>query len=453
MRKRDTSIQMKEIHEVSTFDFLLQTRQIYKNPLPFHRENFQKFGNTFKITPKPGLTIHFSCNENIVKHILQKNQKNFEKSKLQTEDLGKYIGHGLLTENGEKWRANRKLIQPAFYKKSLMTLMGTMKETIDKELAQIQTNQEVDVYPIFNNLAFKVVARSLFDLPDLDEEIGRLQYITEEAQKMLIKELRIPWMKWYFDREWLAGSNSVPFHIKLVDEAREILQKIIDNRRQSKEYHEDLLHMLLNSTYEDGSKMDDDQLIDEILVLFIAGHETTANALSFAVQLLAQNPSAQKTAREELLKNEGDTIYEQLVNLPYIKQCVEETLRLYPPAYVTDRVALENDHCDGIDMPEGSTWLISFYELHRRADLWQDPEKFDPERFNELNARKHKDFYFPFGAGPRMCIGNNFAVYEMVIVIASLLERFEILPTQEQIEIHPLITLKPKNAIVEFRKI
>ncbi|MGB5982738.1 MAG: cytochrome P450 [Nonlabens sp.] len=444
---------MKKIHEVSTIDFLLQTRQIYKNPLPFHRENFKKHGNTFKITPKPGLTIHFSCDEEIVKYILQKNQKNFEKSKLQTEDLGKYIGHGLLTENGDQWRANRKLIQPAFYKKSLATLLDTMKTTIDQELKEIPLGSEFDVYPLFNNLAFKVVARSLFDLPYLDNVISRLQHITEEAQKMLIKELRIPWMKWYFDREWLAGNKSVPFHIKLVDEARAILQNIIDERRRSKENHEDLLNMLLYSTYEDGSKMDDDQLIDEILVLFIAGHETTANALSFAVQLLAQNSSVQEKAREEISKNTGDTTFEQLVNLPYIKQCVEETLRLYPPAYVTDRVALEDDQCHEVEMPAGSTWLISFYELHRRADLWQDPEKFDPDRFNDQNAKKHKDFYFPFGAGSRMCIGNNFAIYEMIMVLASLLKRFEIQPTREDIEIHPLITLKPKNAILKFQRV
>ena len=110
---------MRKIEQIPALRFLSKSRQIYKDPLPFHRENFGKYGNTFKISPKPGLTIHFTCDEKITQHILQKNQKNFNKSTLQTEDLGKYIGHGLLTENGEKWRANRKLIQPAFYKKSI----------------------------------------------------------------------------------------------------------------------------------------------------------------------------------------------------------------------------------------------------------------------------------------------------------------------------------------------
>ncbi|ARN78609.1 cytochrome P450 [Nonlabens spongiae] len=442
---------MSNIPEVSTLDFLLQTREIYKNPLPFHRENFKKLGYTFKITPKPGLKIHFTCDERIVKHMLQKNQRNYEKSPLQTDDLGKYIGHGLLTENGEKWRANRKLIQPAFYKKSLMVLLETMNDTIEKELSRIQPEQELDVFPVFNDLAFKVVAKSLFDLPDIDEAIDKLQHITEEAQKMLIKELRIPWMKWYFDREWLAGKNSVPHHIRMVEEARDILREIIRDRKSSQAQHDDLLNLLLHSTYEDGSKMDEEQLIDEILVLFIAGHETTANALSFAVQLLAHNPETQEKAIAELRGNKGDSIYECLVDLPYLKQCVEETLRLYPPAYVTDRVTLEDDLCEEIELKAGSTWLISFYELHRREDLWREPETFDPERFSPENAKNHRDYYFPFGAGPRMCIGNNFAIYEMVMVLAQLLQRYKIQPVQDEIEIFPLITLKPKNAVVKFQ--
>jgi cytochrome P450 len=442
---------MKEIHEVSTLDFLMKTRQIYKNPLPFHHDNFRKFGNTFKITPKPGLTIHFSCDENVIKHILQKNQKNFNKSTLQTEDLGKYIGHGLLTENGEKWRANRKLIQPAFYKKSLVNLLATMKKTIEQEIDRIPLDKDVDIYPIFNDLAFKVVARSLFDLPDMEEDIKRLQYITEQAQQMLIKELRIPWMKWYFDREWLAGENSVPFHQKLVDESREILRKIIVNRRKSEEQHEDLLHMLLHSTYEDGTYMEEEQLIDEILVLFIAGHETTSNALSFAVQLLAHHPEIQAEARIEIQNDSSETLFESLAARTFVKQCVEETLRLYPPAYVTDRVTLEDDHCGDIAMEKGSIWLISFYELHRRKDLWEDAEVFKPHRFDPA-VFENKDYYFPFGAGPRMCVGNNFAIYEMVLAVSAILEKFYIAPVQEEIEIHPLITLKPKNAVLRFSK-
>jgi len=256
---------MRKIDQVPALTFLSKSRQIYKDPLPFHHENFEKYGNTFKISPKPGLMIHFTCDEKIAQHILQKNQKNFHKSSLQTDDLGKYIGHGLLTANGAQWRANRKLIQPAFYKKSIAQLMDNMDAVIIEELSHITSDTITDVYEIFNDLAFKVVARSLFDLadvPDLDQQINRLQFITEQAQKMLIKELRVPWMKWYFDREWLAGEKSIPHALSLIEEARGIIQNIITSRRESKKQTGDLLDMLLHSTYEDGTYMSDDRSCD-----------------------------------------------------------------------------------------------------------------------------------------------------------------------------------------------
>lgn len=446
---------MREIKQISALTFLLQSRAIYKNPLPFHRENFKKYGNTFKLSPKPGLMIHFTCDEKVTQYILQKNQKNFNKSSLQTDDLGKYIGHGLLTENGEKWRANRKLIQPAFYKKSVANLMDTMDVVIQEELDRIKPGEVTDVYAIFNDLTFKVVARSLFDLGDIDEldkKIARLQEVTEAAQKMLIKELRIPWLKWYFDREWLSGTSSIPHALGLVDEARDILRTIITNRRLSGKQTGDLLDMLLHSTYEDGTYMEDDQLVNEILVLFIAGHETTANALSFAVQLLAHNPETITTACKEIESPVTGDLMSQLMSMPYLKQVVEETLRLYPPAYVTDRVAIEEDVCEDIDIEKDSVWLVSFYEMHRRADLWENPEDFNPARFEPEKAKTYRDFYFPFGAGPRMCVGNNFAMMELMLVLRRILERFELKTVHDFIDYHPLITLKPRNALLVFNK-
>ncbi|KQC32603.1 cytochrome P450 hydroxylase [Nonlabens sp. YIK11] len=441
---------MRSIEKVPTLRFLSKTRQIYNDPLPFHRENFQRYSNTFKISPKPGLTIHFTCDTELTKHILQTNQRNYNKSSLQTDDLGKYIGHGLLTENGEKWRANRKLVQPAFYKKQIATLMDSMDQVIQKELSRITLDKPVDIHEIFSDLAFKVVARSLFYLEDMDERIARLQYITEAAQKMLIKELRVPWMLWYFNSKWLSGTSSISYHMELIEEARSILQEIINQRRTEKKEYGDLLDMLLQSTYEDGSHMTDPQLIDEILVLFIAGHETTANALTFATQLLAHHTDKAAIARNEIDQLESDDLMVQMKELEYTRQVLEETMRMYPPAYVTDRVAVEDDVCGDISLPAGSIWLISFYEMHRRQDLWDQPETFLPERFNAEIKKQWNDQYFPFGAGPRMCIGNNFAMYEMALVIKNILKNYDLKPIGDVIEYHPLITLRPKNAHVTF---
>ncbi|AZQ42907.1 cytochrome P450 [Nonlabens ponticola] len=442
---------MRKIDKVSAFRFLSKSAQIYKDPLPFHRENFQRYGHTFKISPKPGLVIHFTCDTTLTQHILQKNQRNYHKSSLQTDDLGKYIGHGLLTANGENWRKNRKLVQPAFYKKQLATLMDSMNKVILKELDRIKPDIEVDIHEIFSDLAFKVVAKSLFYLEDMDERINRLQHITEQAQKMLIKELRLPFLMWYYDRQWLSGNSSVAYHLKLIDEAREILQDIIDQRRKEQKEYGDLLDMLLQSTYEDGTHMSDRQLIDEILVLFIAGHETTANVLTFATQLLAHHPDEAALARDQASQVSTPDLMTQMKELDHIKRVLEETMRLYPPAYVTDRVAVDDDVCGDIELKKDSIWLISFYEMHRRKDLWDSPDDFVPQRFDADKRKSYSDQYFPFGAGPRMCIGNNFAMFEMMLVIKNILIKYKLEPVGDTIEYHPLITLRPKNAQVVFK--
>ncbi len=442
---------MRTIKKVSTIRFLSQSRQIYKDPLPFHRENFQRYGNTFRISPKPGLTIHFTCDTAITQHILQKNQRNYHKSSLQTDDLGKYIGHGLLTANGEQWRRNRKLVQPAFYKKQLATLVDSMDLVIQKELEKITPDTSIDIHNIFSDLAFKVVAKSLFYLEDMDERIERLQFITEQAQKMLIKELRLPFLMWYYDRRWLSGESSIAHHLELIDEARSILQEIIDARRADTKQYGDLLDMLLDATYEDGTHMSDSQLIDEILVLFIAGHETTANVLTFSTQLLAHHPAVTQELQQEVDNLSSSDVMPQLKQLEFAKQCLEETMRLYPPAYVTDRVAVEDDVCGDMILKKDSIWLISFYEMHRRKDLWENPDDFIPQRFSADQRKKYSDFYFPFGAGPRMCIGNNFAMFEMALVLKHIVQRYTLVPVGKHIQYHPLITLRPKNAHVIFK--
>jgi len=212
-----------------------------------------------------------------------------------------------------------------------------------------------------------------------------------------------------------------------------------------------LLDMLLQSTYEDGSHMSDRQLIDEILVLFIAGHETTANVLTFATQLLAHHPEKAAQVQQEIAGLSSQDLMEQLRELEYTKQVLEETMRLFPPAYVTDRVAVEDDVCGDIEIKKDSIWLISFFEMHRRKDLWYQPDEFIPERFNADKRKDYSDHYFPFGAGPRMCIGNNFAMYEMILVINNILKEFNLEAVGEMIEYHPLITLRPKNAFVRFK--
>lgn len=436
----------KEIPKVGFFKFLQHARNIVKNPLPFHHHNFEKNGDIFKLAISPSRHVIFNRNPDFLRYVLQKNQRNYTKSKIQTKDLKKYVGNGLLTNEGNSWKRQRKLIQPAFHKKQLALLLDSMNTVIKEEVAAIPLDTPVDIFPICNNLAFKVVAKSLFSSNVDDVLIERLQYITEEAQKMLVKELRQPFLGWYF-----KYFGPIAKHIALTKEAGEILLELVKERKANAVRYDDLLDMLLDARYEDGSEMEQQQLIDEILILFVAGHETTSNALTFALYLLAMHPEEQKKLQQASLEaqKEAPTLMEFLRAHDYGKQVVEETMRLYPPVYFIDRVNLEEDSFDGFDLPAQSDLLFSVIEMHRHPKYWDQPEEFRPSRFADNAGMKHRA-YFPFGAGPRMCIGNNFAMYEMILTLTEVVAQFKIKSSHSDITIKPLITLKPKEAVLEF---
>lgn len=438
----------RSIPEVSFFKFLNHANNILKNPLPFHARNFNNLGDIFRLNIGFGKSVLFCRDAGLLQHVLQKNQKNYTKSYIQTKDLARYVGKGLLTAEGEHWQKQRKLIQPAFHKSQLVLLLNTVQQTILDELKNIKTDKPIDVFPIFNDLAFQTVVKSIFNIAVSEEDIASLQHTTEATQQMLVQELRQPFLVWWFN---LSGKTKK--HLDLTQNSRTILRRLVEERKLSNTKHDDLLDMLLNARYEDGSEMSESQLVDEILILFAAGHETTSNALTFTTELLARNPEAQLKILEEIskIKSESDDIMHWIKNATYTKLVIEESMRLYPPAYFIDRVNSEEDVYEGMILPKGSTLLFSVYEIHRHPNFWKNPEDFNPERFQDENIKFSKNYY-PFGAGPRMCIGNNFAMYEMILAIIALVEQFEIVEKKDPIQIKPLITLKPHNAILEFKK-
>ncbi|WP_130733512.1 cytochrome P450 [Flavobacterium sp. J27] len=441
-------ITLKKIPEVSLLKFIRHSLAILKNPLPFHKDNFLLYGNIFRLKVGFGKSVIFSRDADLLSYVLQKNQKNFTKSPIQTRDLAKYIGKGLLTAEGEKWQKQRRLIQPAFHKGQLQLVLNTIYVTIQKELNTITTNEPKDIFPVFNNLAFQTVVKSLFSSEISEEDIKKLQYTTEVTQQMLVKELRQPYLGW-----WFKMSGKIKHHILLIDESRFILKKLVNQRKSSEIKYNDLLEMLLDARYDDGSEMDESQLLDEILILFAAGHETTSNALTFTCELLARNTQVQDKILQEVkeIKEQSSNLMDWIMKAQYTKLAIEEAMRLYPPAYFIDRVNKEEDQFKGFVFPKNSNLLFSVYEIHRHPEFWDNPEAFIPERFLNEN-RKFSKNYYPFGAGQRMCIGNNFAMYEMILTIMTVVERYEIKEKLDPIKIKPLITLKPLDAILEFKE-
>lgn len=438
---------MKSLPTIPRYEVYKNRKRILKNPLPFHHENFEKYGDIFKVNIGFRKSVVFTRHPEHIKQILQTQNRKYHKSPLQTVDLAKYIGHGILTSNGEHWRTHRRMVQPAFHKKKLLGLLGIMQNAIRTELKRIKPNVAQDIFPLMGDLAFQVVAKSLFSRNDIQVAMAKLQNITETNQKMLIKEMRQPYMKW-----WFTLSGQIKKHIGLSEIGRDVLDKIIKERIQSGEEKDDLLDMLLKARYEDGTPMPRRQLIDEVLILFTAGHETTANVLSFTLFLLAKNQKDQQKVFEEIsqLDLDSDDIMQNISQLRYTKQCIEESMRLYPPAYVIDRISIDEDALGELEIPENTLILMSIYELHRYTDYWESPTAFIPERFDGDKKKDFQDYYYPFGAGPRMCVGNNFAMYEMVLAIAEIIKKYTLHTSLNEVEINPLISLKPKTVPLLF---
>lgn len=436
--------------QLSIFKFLFNAESIRKNPIPFHRKYFDEFGDTFSLRIGKTKYVILSRDNEFAEHILQKNHKNFQKSELQTKFISKYLGKGLLTANGDFWLKQRRLIQPAFHKQKMNQLVQNMQRTIINELKDLPEDKEVASFPILNNLAFNVVAKSLFHISAIEEKMERLKQIIIRVQEFLIKEIRVPHKAW-----WFKISGQIAKHQKLALETDVIIREIIEARKKSEEQHNDLLDMLLETRYEDtGEAMSTQQLIDEIKILFIAGHETTANALTFTLHLLANHPEIQQKVLDEILEIESQTdeVIEQLQKMTYINAVINESMRLYPPAWITDRENINDDEFLGYTLKNGTLIGVSFYEIHRNPKYWKNPEVFNPERFLGEQKKESYKYFYPFGAGPRMCIGLGFAIYEMGLSISYIVKNYKITTTNKDIQFNPLVTLKPVGATVTFSK-
>jgi cytochrome P450 len=309
-----------------------------------------------------------------------------------------------------------------------------------------ETGEEIDIAKEMTQLAFKIVSKSLFGEEPEEDKLELIEKIVSDGQQFVVDQVRKPMLKPLF---LLSGKYNENKKMKATGDA--LIMEIISARQQSKEEHNDLLDMLIQTKYEDGSGMSDQQLLEEAIILYVAGHETSANAMSWMWYLLAQHPEIEQKVLQSINTSLGsdDPSFEKLRDMGYCLQVVEETMRLYPPAWVVDREPLGDDEFEGIQIKKGTDVLCFIYGVHRSKRYWDDPDKFDPERFTPENKKKHKPFsYMPFGGGPRLCIGNNFALMEMQFVLAMMIKRYKFTLVEDQeIDINPLITLRPRYGI------
>ncbi len=419
--------------------------EIARNPLAMMVAMQRDHGDIahWRIGPQD---IYLFSHPDLIRDVLVTNQKNFHKSR-GLERAKRLLGNGLLTSEGEFHLRQRRLAQPAFHRQRIATYAGTMIDYAERTGARWQDGETVDMHNEMMRLTLGIVARTLFDA-DVDNEAAEIGAALTQAFESFNLAM-LPFTE-------LLEKLPLPA-VRRFNAARDTLDRtiyrMIEERRRSGEDRGDLLSMLLlaTDTEGDGGGMSDLQLRDEALTIFLAGHETTANALTWTWYLVSQNPDVEAKLHAEVDAVLGDRApcFEDLLLLPYTRMVFAESMRLYPPAWAIGRRALEPFDVRGYRIPKRAVVLMSQYIVHRLPEYFPDPERFDPERWTpEAQASRPKFSYFPFGGGTRVCIGEQFAWMEGVLLIAALSRKWRMnLVPGHPVEVQPLITLRPKHGM------
>jgi len=419
-----------------------------RNSIPFLEENCPKYNGIFRVTSRFE-KVMVVYHPDYIKHVLQDNNRNYVKS-FGYEVLKMLLGNGLLTSEGEFWKKQRRLIQPAFSRERLVSLHQIMTDCVNETIDDLEKKAGRGVINIQKDmmaLALNIVARSLFssDVKELIAEVGdNMDVANESAIDRIRDPFRLP--------PWVPTLKNIRER-RAIQALDKIIMKIIDDRRKSNVERQDLMGMLMAARDEQtGERMSDRQLRDEAITLFLAGHETTALALSWLLYCLHKNPDVEQQVLEEAKHTLNGKLpgHADLAKLDYTRQVIEESMRLYPPAWMVGRRALEDDEIGGFHIPKGYNLLMPTIIVHRDPRYWDEPEKFKPLRFENEHAKNRQRFtYFPFGGGQRLCVGNNFAMMEMLIAVPMLIQRFHFrLKDGFEPGLEPLITLRPKGGMM-----
>ncbi len=406
-------------------------RELVRNPLSFFLALVRQHGDIvcYRTAPEPAYLIN---HPQYIKHVLVDNSRNYTKETYINRMFKSVVADGLLTSEGEAWRQQRQLLQPAFHPRNLTFLDAIVTGATEAMLRQWQEQasqyRPIDVTKEMASLTLSITTQALFGV-----DLGQDVYVVGQAVNMAADLLEKP---------------TSPRFKTAREAVDQVVQRIIREKQRAVDHRQDLLSILLQA-YDQAPGTDHgyQQLCSQVTTLLLAGYDTTASALSWTWCLLARHPRVMQSLRaevENVLAGRKPT-YQDLERLTYTHMVFEESMRLYPPAWILGRKAIQADVIGGFDVPAGTIVAISPYTVHRHPDFWDDPEEFRPERFaSRPSAQRHGFAYIPFGGGQRTCIGNHFAQFEAQLIIAMIVQAFnlELLPDQT-IKPEPLFILRP----------
>lgn len=432
-------------HDFSMREKFQRISAARSEPLNYFLRGLEFDGISYMSFPVVGGN-YFVTEPDLVRDVLVKRAKLFQRHERYTEPLKRVVGNGILSTDGKGWLQQRRLIQPAFHRKRIASYADMMTNATLEMMAQWQTDETRDINADMMGMTLMIVARTLFGA-ETGNSVETVAHAVDAGLRALHQQTSSPVPL----PAWVPTPNNqrMKAAVRTLDD---ILLPIIQARRSADEDTGDLLSMLLQAVdEEDGSGMSDQQLRDELMTMFLAGHETTSNAMTWAWVLLSQHPDSLHKLHHEIdtvLAGRAPTLAD-LGQMPYGEKVIKETMRLYPPAWMIIRTPIEDMTLGGYQMDKGSGVFISPYVMHRNPKFFPEPERFDPERFSAENeAALPRNAYMPFGDGPHICIGNTFAMMEARLILATVAQQFtlDLLPNQD-LQAEAVVTLRPKNAI------
>jgi cytochrome P450 len=418
------------------------------NPVHVLSKYNELFGDTFRFYLGGIKEAIVTTNPAVIQHVLKTNAENYQKSEIQVKRMGHFLGKGLLTTHGEPWRTQRRLIQKGFDRKQLDALSSIMQDSVAESLRDFDRQISagpVDIYPQLMKMTFAMVARSLFGARLKDKDIDLVSHTICTVQEFIVRQTIQPYLN-----PWFAASGELRRHEDMRVRADSVLMAYIKQRRNQAPGN-DLLQNLMDARYSDGEGMSDELVLSESMQLLVAGHETSSNGLSWLLYLLSSRPDCLERVRQEFDSVLGDAplSHADVPKFEFTTQVIQEGLRLYPPFWMIDREAVADDRAGDIDIPRGSTVIVYVYGAHHASRYWENPESFEPERFIKANEKLRTPFtYLPFGGGPRVCIGNQYAMLQILMILSDLLRKYDFQLTPGQaIEARPMVILRPKHGI------
>ena len=418
-------------------------RDYARGPLDFITRAAREYGDVVRLQ-FPGLTAYLLSHPEQIEEVLRSSHQDYRKDQI-TRRLSLFLGEGLLTSEGDYWRRQRRLAQPAFQVQQIETYAGMMVESAQRTFLDWQEGQTRDVHEDLMQLTLSIVLKALCNVDTNHDQQALSPALTQVMQYFLN-----PAFSWARLPQWLPVPATRRFQ-RAVRQLDAFIYPIIRQRRIENENKGDLLSRLLLQRDDDGSQMTDRQLRDELVTLLLAGHETTALTMTYCLYLLSQHPKVEErlVAELDLVLSGRLPAFADLPRLRYADCVLKESMRLYPPAWALGREATEDCQLAGFHVPCGTQIWLGPWVVHRDSRWYDQPLAFRPERWqDDLARRLPRCAYFPFGDGPRICIGQQFALTEATLLLATIVPRFSLQHAPGHV-VQPLpsITLRPKNGL------